>query len=388
MRQRPALWEFTNTNGSTALGFMTGFTGQGAVLPSQDGEVFEFSVPEGRPQTEAGTKRKVDRMKPLIGGFFLLRGSRMFAGGVKMTLGQKLKVLLKDNGMTQEDLAERLDVSRQAVGKWVNDKGIPEVGKLVQISNLFGVSLDYLLKEDCEEKIVSEGRDISNIGYYVSQEMLDGYLSYSRHTVNQIVGGISLFIVSSAFECFGQQNTIMYLLYWITMAAGIIIIIWHLLQIRQYQEIKNERLTFDDKVFEEFKRQQENRRKKYAFTIIVGVVILLAGSEMERLIMTEFGQIAGNVSGWVADTAWMALIIWAGMSMHVDGVIIKNAQHAPESGHMKRYRWIYMALPVTVAAVLIGVITNAWSPYAPIVILFCCLLVTTCKLIIESRGER
>lgn len=109
-----------------------------------------------------------------------------------MTLGQKLKVLLKDNGMTQEDLAERLDVSRQAVGKWVNDKGIPEVGKLVQISNLFGVSLDYLLKEDCEEKIVSEGRDISNSGYYVSQEMLDGYLSYSRHNVNQIAGGISL----------------------------------------------------------------------------------------------------------------------------------------------------------------------------------------------------
>ena len=62
-----------------------------------------------------------------------------------MTLGQKLKTLLKDNGMTQEDLAERLEVSRQAVGKWVNDKGIPEVGKLVQISNLFQVSLDHLL---------------------------------------------------------------------------------------------------------------------------------------------------------------------------------------------------------------------------------------------------
>ena len=37
-----------------------------------------------------------------------------------MTLGQKLKALLKDNSMTQEDLAERLEVSRQAVGKWVN----------------------------------------------------------------------------------------------------------------------------------------------------------------------------------------------------------------------------------------------------------------------------
>ena len=71
-----------------------------------------------------------------------------------MTLGQKLKALLKESRMTQEDLAEQLEVSRQAVGKWVNDKGIPEVGKLVQISDLFDVSLDYLLKEDGTEKNV------------------------------------------------------------------------------------------------------------------------------------------------------------------------------------------------------------------------------------------
>ncbi|MDE5939249.1 MAG: helix-turn-helix domain-containing protein [Lachnospiraceae bacterium] len=305
-----------------------------------------------------------------------------------MTLGQKLKVLLKDNGMTQEDLAERLDVSRQAVGKWVNDKGIPEVGKLVQISNLFGVSTDYLLKEECEEKRVSEGKAASNSGYYVSQEMLDGYLSYSRQNVNQIVGGISLFILSNVFDCFGHRSVIMSLLYWITMAAGIIIIIWNFLQTRQYQEIKNEHLTFDDKVFGAFQIQREGRRKKYAVMIIVGVMILLTSSEIGRLIMIGFGQTACNVFEWVADTAWMALIIRAGMSMHVDSIIIKNARHTPESGHMKRYRWIYTALPVTVAAVLIGIITNAWSPYAPIIILFCCLLVTTCKLLIESRGER
>ncbi len=299
-----------------------------------------------------------------------------------MTLGQKLKALLKDNSMTQEDLAERLEVSRQAVGKWVNDKGIPEVGKLVQMSNLFGVSMDYLLKEDCEEKAASDS------GYYVSREMLDGYLSYSRQNVRQITAGISLFILSNVFDSFGDHNVIMSFLYWLTMITGIIIIIWYFFQPKQYQEIKNERLTFDDKVFEEFKKQRENRRKKYAIMIIVGVVILLASSEMGHFIMIYFGQAACNVFEWAADTVWLALIIWAGMSMHIDTIIIKNAEHTPESGHMKRYRWIYAALPVTVAAVLIGMITNAWSPYAPVIILFCCLLITTCKLLIESRGKR
>lgn len=303
-----------------------------------------------------------------------------------MTLGQKLKLLLKDNSMTQEDLAERLEVSRQAVGKWVNDKGIPEVKKLVQISNLFGVSMDYLLKEDCEKTYCKE-TSISDNGLYVSQEMLDGYLSYSRQNVKHITGGISLFILSNVFDSFGHHRIILSFLYWLTMIAGVIIIIWQFFQTKQYQEIRNEHLAFDDKVFGAFKKQRENRRKRYAVMIIVGVVILLASSEIGHFLMVSFGQTACNVFEWVADTVWLALIIWAGMSMHIDSIIIKNTEHAPKSGHMKRYHWIYTALPVTVIAVLIGMITIAWSPYAPIIILFCCLLVTTCKLLIESRGK-
>ena len=205
-----------------------------------------------------------------------------------MTLGQKLKALLKDNYMTQEDLAERLEVSRQAVGKWVNNKGIPEVGKLIQISNLFRVSMDYLLKEDFEEKNISKERTISDSGYYVSQEMLDGYLSYSRQNVNRVTGGISLFILSNVFDCLDHHSMIMSFLYWLTMIAGVIIIIWHFFQTKQYQEIKNERLTFDDKVFEEFKKQRKNRRKKYAVMIIVGVVILMASLEIDSFLMIYF----------------------------------------------------------------------------------------------------
>lgn len=304
-----------------------------------------------------------------------------------MTLGQKLKALLKDNGMTQEDLAEQLDVSRQAVGKWVNDKGIPEVGKLVQISNLFGVSTDYLLKEDCEEKNVPEEKTISGNGYYVSQEMLDGYLSYSRQNVKQITGGISLFILSNVFDSFGNHSRILSFLCWFTMIAGIVMILWYFLQIKQYQEIRNEHLTFDDKVFEAFQKQRAIRRKKYAVMMIAGVVILLASSEAGYFFMLHFGRTAYNAFEWIVDTIWMAFMIWAGMSMHIDSIIIKNAEHTPKCGHRKRYRWIYAALPVTAAAVFIGIIANAWSPYAPIIILFCCLLVTTCKMLMERREK-
>ena len=64
-----------------------------------------------------------------------------------MTLGEKLQSLRAEAGLSQEDLAERLDVSRQAVSKWELDKTVPDVKYIVALSDLFGVTTDYLLKD-------------------------------------------------------------------------------------------------------------------------------------------------------------------------------------------------------------------------------------------------
>lgn len=65
-----------------------------------------------------------------------------------MTLGEKLQALRVGAGLSQEGLAERLTVSRQAVSKWELDKTVPDVKYIVALSELFQVSTDYLLKED------------------------------------------------------------------------------------------------------------------------------------------------------------------------------------------------------------------------------------------------
>ena len=62
-----------------------------------------------------------------------------------MTLGEKLQALRTEAGLSQEELAERLDVSRQAVSKWELDKTTPDVRYIVALSGLFQVSTDYLL---------------------------------------------------------------------------------------------------------------------------------------------------------------------------------------------------------------------------------------------------
>lgn len=67
-----------------------------------------------------------------------------------MTLGYKLSKLRKENNYTQEQLAEILGVSRQAISKWESDTTKPEVEKLIRISEIFNCSLDYLLKDTLE----------------------------------------------------------------------------------------------------------------------------------------------------------------------------------------------------------------------------------------------
>lgn len=67
-----------------------------------------------------------------------------------MTLGDKLSKLRKENNYTQEQLAEILGVSRQAISKWESDVTYPETNKLIRMSELFDCSLDYLLKDTVE----------------------------------------------------------------------------------------------------------------------------------------------------------------------------------------------------------------------------------------------
>ena len=80
-----------------------------------------------------------------------------------MTLGEKLKEARKQAGLSQEQLSGKLGVSRSAVAKWETDKGIPDVDNLKVLSQLLGVSIDYLLDdgEDLDKSVIKESIDLS-----------------------------------------------------------------------------------------------------------------------------------------------------------------------------------------------------------------------------------
>ena len=92
-----------------------------------------------------------------------------------MTLGEKLSKARKENGLSQETLAEKLCVSRSAVAKWETDKGIPDITNLKAISGLLNVSIDYLLDdgETVDMQVIRESYDLSKYGKGIRKRKKD-----------------------------------------------------------------------------------------------------------------------------------------------------------------------------------------------------------------------
>ncbi len=70
-----------------------------------------------------------------------------------MALGEKLQELRKGKGISQEAFSEIMGVSRQAISKWELNQSYPEMEKLIEVSDYFQVSLDYLVKESVDEAV-------------------------------------------------------------------------------------------------------------------------------------------------------------------------------------------------------------------------------------------
>lgn len=72
-----------------------------------------------------------------------------------MTVGNKIKTIRKKFGITQAELAEILNVSRQAITKWESDLGLPDTDNLKLLSKTFGITIDYLLDNDSDLPLLS-----------------------------------------------------------------------------------------------------------------------------------------------------------------------------------------------------------------------------------------
>ncbi len=114
-----------------------------------------------------------------------------------MILADKIMTLRKKAGWSQEELAARLNVSRQSVSKWEGAQSIPDMDKVVQMSRLFGVTTDFLLKDELEieEHTQSEPMDEPPLRR-VTMEEASAYLALRRAAAPKMALATFLCIIS------------------------------------------------------------------------------------------------------------------------------------------------------------------------------------------------
>ena len=117
-----------------------------------------------------------------------------------MILADKITEERKKNGWSQEELAEQLGVSRQAVSKWESAGSVPDLQKIIQMANLFGVSTDYLLKEELEPKEryagIDSNSELERPLRRVSMEEANEYLNVRKQAAPIIANATALCIMS------------------------------------------------------------------------------------------------------------------------------------------------------------------------------------------------
>ena len=85
------------------------------------------------------------------------------------TFGKKLHSLMKDNKITQQELAEKLNVRRGSVSNWVTDRRMPDSDTIVDLANIFNVTTDYLLGND---KNIKDGINLKDLIFDNAQDAL------------------------------------------------------------------------------------------------------------------------------------------------------------------------------------------------------------------------
>lgn len=170
-----------------------------------------------------------------------------------MILGEKIAELRKKNNWSQEELAGQLGISRQSVSKWESGASIPDMDKIIALSNLFSVSTDYLLKDELEEETPSETKAYDDFeGKKVTVEEANCFLEQTGIFAQKISFAVMLFIFSPICLIFLSglsENGLMdenlaagigILVLLVLVAAGVAIVILNSISYGKYDYLESE----------------------------------------------------------------------------------------------------------------------------------------------------
>lgn len=190
-----------------------------------------------------------------------------------MKFGEKLQELRKQKGLSQEALAQELSVSRQSVSKWENNETYPEMDKLIKISDLFQVSLDYLIKENDEE--VKQERSKK---YFMSSQHIEEYIQYKNNFINKIALSVMMIILSVNFPImFSKPNkeAIGVVVMLVIIALAVTILITTGISSEEYNQLEKKEIWMSYNDLQIYQEQYVRFKSKFGLAIGLGVCLIL-----------------------------------------------------------------------------------------------------------------
>ena len=208
-----------------------------------------------------------------------------------MILADKIILLRKKSGWSQEDLAEKLNVSRQSISKWEGAQSVPGMDKILQLSEIFGVSTDYLLKDsiELEEYVEQESKSEESSVRYVSMEEANSYLDLTQNIAHKMALGVAMCIVSPAIIITlsnlyllnqfsfseNQSQAIALTLFFITIASAVVIFISIGMKFKDFEYLKTEPIETEYGVSGMVKSKMKAYKETYSKYNIIGVTLCI-----------------------------------------------------------------------------------------------------------------
>ena len=253
---------------------------------------------------------------------------------MKMILSEKIMMLRKKNGWSQEDLAERLDISRQSVSKWESGASIPDLERIVNMSQLFGVTTDYLLKDEIEEAEFAEGTtpEITE-GKVITVEEANTFLDATKKYAARIAPAVSLCVLSPVVLLWlaGMADAgrgpvtedtaggigVIVLLLMVTVAVAVFLLTG--IPYNKYEYLQKEKLTLQYGVSGIVEKAKETFAGTYRICITLGVVLCILGAVPLLVVSVFFGD---NGYAVILATDVLLMIVAAAVWLFVRSGII------------------------------------------------------------------
>lgn len=279
-----------------------------------------------------------------------------------MSLGENLQFLRKKNNITQEQLAEKLEVSRQSVSKWESDATYPEMENLVQLCQMFHLSMDDLIQKDVSSVYVEDKSHYDN--------HMNLFSKMITLAVSLILLGISIMMFLDGIGLREELCSVIFLIF-LVVAVAIFIVMG--LQHGDFQR-KNPYI-------ENFYSEEEIDLfyKKFSIMMAVGVTIILIGVIFISGLESVFYEYFKNTSIRGDDilssifllliTVAVSIIVYAGLQKAKFSIREYNLSHDKESTEYKKGQLTgticgCLMMTATILFLIFGFVKGGWGmPY-------------------------